>query len=85
MKGQNNFAKTGNREMENILIDFNLVKDETERQKNRQIARLFDDLQGFSMPPLVQKRIKEALYEMENGIIKFIQDNGTYDKSNTKN
>jgi hypothetical protein len=33
------------------------------------------------MPPLVQKRIKEALYEMENGIITFIQDNGIYDKS----
>jgi hypothetical protein len=67
--------------MGNILIDFNLVKDETGRQKNRQIARLFDDIKGFPMPPLVQKRIKEALYEMENGIITFIQDNGIYDKS----
>jgi|VirMetMinimDraft_7_1064189.scaffolds.fasta_scaffold04608_2 hypothetical protein len=67
--------------MGNILIDFNLVKDETGRQKNRQIARLFDDIKGFPMPPLVQKRIKEALYEMENGIITYIQDNGIYDKS----
>jgi hypothetical protein len=67
--------------MGNILIDFNLVKDETGRQKNRQIARLFDDIKGFPMPPLVQKRIKEALYEMENGIITYLQDNGIYDKS----
>ena len=84
MKEQNNFAKTGNRKMENMLIDFNLIKDEAERQKNRQIARLFGDLKGFSMPPLVEKRIKDAIYELENSIIKFIQENGTYDKSNTK-
>lgn len=69
--------------MENMLIDFNLIKDEAERQKNRQIARLFGDLKGFSMPPLVEKRIKDAIYELENSIIKFIQENGTYDKSNT--
>ena len=84
MKEQNYFAKTGNRKMENMLIDFNLIKDEAERQKNRQIARLFGDLKGFSMPPLVEKRIKDAIYELENSIIKFIQENGTYDKSNTK-
>ena len=84
MKEQNNFAKTGNRKMENMLIDFNLIKDEAERQKNRQIARLFGDLKGFSMPPLVEKRIKDAIYELENSIIKFIQENGTYDNSNTK-
>lgn len=70
--------------MENMLIDFNLIKDEAERQKNRQIARLFGDLKGFSMPPLVEKRIKDAIYELENSIIKFIQENGTYDNSNTK-
>lgn len=85
MKEQNYFAKTGNRKMENMLIDFNLIKDEAERQKNRQIARLFGDLKGFSMPPLVEKRIKDAIYELENSIIKFIQENGTYDKSNTNN
>lgn len=85
MKGQNYFAKTGNRKMENMLIDFNLIKNEAERQKNRQIARLFDDLKGFSMPPLVEKRIKDAIYEVENSIIKFIQENGTHDKSNTNN
>jgi len=84
MKEQNYFAKTGNRKMENMLIDFNLIKDEAERQKNRQIARLFGDLKGFSMPPLVEKRIKDAIYELENSIIKFIQENGTYDNSNTK-
>lgn len=82
MKEQNNFAKTGNRKMENMLIDFNLIKDEAERQKNRQIARLFGDLKGFSMPPLVEKRIKDAIYELENSIIKFIQENGTHDNSN---
>ena len=65
MKEQNNFAKTGNRKMENMLIDFNLIKDEAERQKNRQIARLFGDLKGFSMPPLVEKR-KEPLLGVQS-------------------
>lgn len=78
MKEQNNFANTGNRKMENIFI--NSLKEEIERQKNRQIARLFDDLKGFPMPPLVEKRIKEAVYEIQNELTKFIQENG-YDKS----
>jgi hypothetical protein len=78
MKEQNNFANIGNRKMENIFI--NSLKEEIERQKNRQIARLFDDLKGFPMPPLVEKRIKEAVYEIQNELTKFIQENG-YDKS----
>jgi hypothetical protein len=78
MKEQNNFANTGNRKMENIFI--NSLKEEIERQKNRQIARLFDDLKGFPIPPLVEKRIKEAVYEIQNELTKFIQENG-YDKS----
>jgi hypothetical protein len=81
MKEQNNFANTGNRKMENIFI--NSLKEEIERQKNRQIARLFDDLKGFPIPPLVEKRIKEAVYEIQNELTKFIQENG-YDKSNNK-
>jgi hypothetical protein len=78
MKEQNNFANTGNRKMENIFI--NSLKEEIERQKNRQIARLFDDLKGFPIPPLVEKRIKEAVYEIQNELTKFLQENG-YDKS----
>ena len=81
MKEQNFFANIGNRKMENIFI--NSLKEEIERQKNRQIARLFDDLKGFPMPPLVEKRIKEAVYEIQNELTKFIQENG-YDKSNNK-
>ena len=65
--------------MENLIIES--IQQELERQTKRQIARLFTDLKGFTMPKLVEDRIKEAFYEVEAEVKKTIkQENGQHDQ-----
>jgi hypothetical protein len=65
--------------MENLIIES--IQQELERQTKRQIARLFNDLKGFTMPKLVEDRIKEAFYEVEFEVKKTIkQESGQHDQ-----
>lgn len=65
--------------MENLIIES--IQQELERQTKRQIARLFTDLKGFTMPKLVEDRIKEAFYEVEAEVKKTIkQEIGQHDQ-----
>jgi len=61
------------------------INKEIQRQKNRQIARVLADLNGISLPKLVEDRIKQGFYEMAEGIEEFIkQEKGNYDNTNNK-
>lgn len=49
------------------------IKNEITRQKNRQIARLLSDLQGFPLPKVVEDRIKQAFYQIEFDLHDFLK------------
>ncbi|MBM5782591.1 MAG: hypothetical protein FJ368_04125 [Pelagibacterales bacterium] len=60
-----------------------VIIQEINRQKNRQIARVLDDLADLKLPKLVEDRIKQGFYDMAENLNKIIQETQN-DKSNNK-
>lgn len=66
-------------------MDKGLILQELTRLKNRQIARTFSDINGFSMPKVIEDRIKQGFYDLANDLAEFIKNEiGQYDNSNNK-
>lgn len=63
------------------MIQETVIIQEINRQKNRQIARVLDDLADLKLPKLVEDRIKQGFYDMAENLNKIIQENQN-DKSN---
>lgn len=66
-------------------MDKGLILQELTRLKNRQIARTFSDINGFSMPKVIEDRIKQGFYDLANDLAEFIKNEiGQYENSNEK-
>jgi len=66
-------------------MDKGLILQELTRLKNRQIARTFSDINGFSMPRVIEDRIKQGFYDLANDLAEFIKNEiGEHENSNNK-
>ena len=65
-------------------MDKGLILQELTRLKNRQIARTFSDINGFSMPKVIEDRIKQGFYDLANDLAEFIKNEiGQYENQSS--
>jgi len=71
--------------MEKENMEKGIILQEITRLRNRQVARTFSDINGFSMPKVVENRIKQGFYDLANDLEEFIKNEiGEYEKSTNK-
>lgn len=58
-----------------------VIIQEINRQKNRQIARVLDDLADLKLPKLVEDRIKQGFYDMAENLNKLLIQETQNDQS----